>query len=898
MYTMLPGRYSVILLLFLFGTTTHFKNAGGTALMPPPLTVPPDLEATVWAQSPMVQNIAAIDTDIKGRIWVAESSSSLLWEADTTKATAPLWGRIVILEDSNQDGKADKSLIFATDSLLKDVQGVSILGRRIVVACARYWVVYTDADGDDRPEKQEKWLTAWGAQPQHRRFRPVVAGPDGNWYGSTQAIGGTKTRHQADGSVQMATAPPPDSATLRKNQQRHRTDVERTWAGGMQLRLDSEGKRLRIAGHGFSNSFETCVDSYGDMWQGDNDAGTGTSRLSWLREGANAGAYSTDGSRTGQQDQRPGQSLFEAQWHQEDPGFMTAGDDLGGGWLTGVVINESEAMGKHYRGMLLCADAARHSIFSYMPRHKGAGFYLGRRRQLLFTMPEAEGLPLRGDPVDLQDPRTAFVPTDLLVGTDGAWYVADAGQGGQARIHRIAPNWTKLKNPVIDLNTEAGPVEALKSPAVNVRYSGFEALLQRGNNALPAVAALLQSENPWHQARSLFLLARLGEQAREEVWNVLQNSTDERLRHAAFRALRGAVFPFEWQGLYSTYSADPTLRIRCEVAIGTRDLPLEMRQKLVPNYFRAFDGDDPWFLDALGTASEGMEEFLWPHWLKLPKCKPDSTEWNYTLSKFVWRLHPRSALPTLEKWAAHPTLPFSEHKKAIVALAHIPDHNAAKTLLRLSRSRQTAEAEEARYWLAFRQTNDWKNLIDWNTADLDLYTVRRQTFASLQRACLLHTQLPAARRLALAVSMTRDSFGGAVLTDLAAKNQLPPAFQEAVAASIFQNPLREVRTQASLYFKRPGSDRKWPVPAIEALAPDAGAGKSTFVRFCASCHANQEKSLELKNLDKKYDRTALTDRILNPGAFPATRTKPDPVALGMTGQQVADVTEYLLRLSH
>lgn len=891
------NQYCAFIMLALFGLMMPVGERPETPLP----SVPPDLEITLWADSPLLQTPLAMDTDVKGRIWVIEGELSPLREtmADASRQTAA--GCVRILEDSNHDGKADKSTVFASDSLLADAQGIAVLQDKVVISCKRHLVIYQDTNGDDQPDSREMRLTEWGRDAAHVSFRPLVAGPDGKWYLSTRSMGARTVKHLPDGMVQMKNNDLRDSAqTNQKKRERHPSDTLRTWTGGMQLRLNSDGNGMKILAHGFCNSRETCIDSYGDMWQADNDEEAGASRVAWLREGANAGYYSADGKRTGMDDYRPGQEIFAACWHQEDPGFMPAGDNLGSGFLTGMLLNESDALGKHYRGMLLCADAARHSIFSYLPRPKGAGFDLGRRRQLIYTLPESEGLPLRDDTTNASDPRHGFRPGDLLVGTDGAWYIADAQQPlkNKGRIYRIAPKWTQLKTPVIDLKTEAGQIEALKSPAVNVRNSGFEALLRKGNDALPAVAALLKSENPYHRARALFLLARLSEQAREEVWNVLQNSTDERLRHAAFRALRGAVFPFEWQSLYSTYAADPTLRIRCETAVGTRDLPLEIRRKLVPNYFRAFDGDDPWFLDALGTVAEGMEEYLWPHWLNLPKCKPDSIQWNYTLSKFVWRLHPRSALPALEKWAEHPRLPASEHQKAITALAHIDDHNAAKTLLRLAKSRQSDLSQQALYWLAFRQSNRWSDLIPWKETGLNLRQVRQQTRAEKQRALLLNNQWSPAQRLQLIPSMGTDSCGGAVLTDMASKNQLPAPFHNAAAAVLFSNPDRDVRTKAALWFKRPGSDRKWPLPALVALAPNSSAGEKVFENACASCHVDKGDALKLTRLSKKYDRAALLDRLLNPSAFSSASSMPDPVALKMTEQQLADVTEYLLNLSH
>src|SRR5687768_5937248 len=73
-------------------------------LVPANLFVAPGgLEVTVWATAPMLRNPTNIDFDQDGRLWVAErvnyrSQGGRQKEGD----------RIVVLEDNDGDGKADK----------------------------------------------------------------------------------------------------------------------------------------------------------------------------------------------------------------------------------------------------------------------------------------------------------------------------------------------------------------------------------------------------------------------------------------------------------------------------------------------------------------------------------------------------------------------------------------------------------------------------------------------------------------------------------------------------------------------------------------------------------------------------------------------------------------------
>src|SRR5699024_3228596 len=131
------------------------------------------------------------------------------------------------------------------------------------------------------------------------------------------------------------------------------SDDGKTWVGGLALRMNADGKNLRVMAHNFRNSYEVFPDSYGNLWQHDNDEEVMACRTTWLMEGGNAGFFSADGTRTWKADQRPGQSIFTAHWHQEDPGVIPAGYQTGAGAPTGVSFIEGDELGEHYRGTLL-----------------------------------------------------------------------------------------------------------------------------------------------------------------------------------------------------------------------------------------------------------------------------------------------------------------------------------------------------------------------------------------------------------------------------------------------------------------------------------------------------------------------------------------------------------------
>jgi hypothetical protein len=99
-------------------------------------------------------------------------------------------------------------------------------------------------------------------------------------------------------------------ASQQENKSSQISDDGKVWVGGVALRVNPDGTGLKVLGHNFRNSYEVIPDSYGNVWQNDNDDQVVTCRTTWLMEGGNAGYFSSDGSRSWQGDQRPGRIFF------------------------------------------------------------------------------------------------------------------------------------------------------------------------------------------------------------------------------------------------------------------------------------------------------------------------------------------------------------------------------------------------------------------------------------------------------------------------------------------------------------------------------------------------------------------------------------------------------------
>src|SRR5687767_7314485 len=70
------------------------------------------LEVSLWAEAPMLFNPTALDVDARGRIWVTEAVNYRQWRDRNAGFTHEGGDRVVVLEDSDGDGKADRSSVF------------------------------------------------------------------------------------------------------------------------------------------------------------------------------------------------------------------------------------------------------------------------------------------------------------------------------------------------------------------------------------------------------------------------------------------------------------------------------------------------------------------------------------------------------------------------------------------------------------------------------------------------------------------------------------------------------------------------------------------------------------------------------------------------------------------
>jgi hypothetical protein len=161
------------------------QEIGDTPLLPPEealatIQVPDGFQVELFAAEPDVQQPIAMATDGRGRLWVAENYT---YAESGVNFDSRLRDRIVILEDSTGDGKADRRTVFWDQA--EKLTSIEIGFGGVWALCAPHLLFIPDADGDDQPDGEPiVVLDGWDENAvRHNIVNGLRWGPDGWLYG-------------------------------------------------------------------------------------------------------------------------------------------------------------------------------------------------------------------------------------------------------------------------------------------------------------------------------------------------------------------------------------------------------------------------------------------------------------------------------------------------------------------------------------------------------------------------------------------------------------------------------------------------------------------------------------------------------------------------------------------
>lgn len=141
------------------------------------INVPDGFELNIFAsevQFPDLANPVQMQVDAKGRLWAASWNSYPKWEPGQE-----LKDSLMIFEDTDHDGVADKRKIFAH---VHNPLGFEFWGGGVVVTSGPDLLFLKDTDGDDKADVRYPLLQGLGTSDTHHAANNLIYGPDGGIY--------------------------------------------------------------------------------------------------------------------------------------------------------------------------------------------------------------------------------------------------------------------------------------------------------------------------------------------------------------------------------------------------------------------------------------------------------------------------------------------------------------------------------------------------------------------------------------------------------------------------------------------------------------------------------------------------------------------------------------------
>jgi uncharacterized protein len=138
---------------------------------------PAEFRLELFASEPDILKPITFSFDQRGRLWVIEAIDY----PNRVLNGAPGEDRIKILEDTNDDGRADKITVFADRLNLPSSLVFSNGG--VIVAAAPHMLFLKDTDGDDKADIRQVLSTGWGIRDSHAGPSNLQYAPDNHIWG-------------------------------------------------------------------------------------------------------------------------------------------------------------------------------------------------------------------------------------------------------------------------------------------------------------------------------------------------------------------------------------------------------------------------------------------------------------------------------------------------------------------------------------------------------------------------------------------------------------------------------------------------------------------------------------------------------------------------------------------
>jgi putative membrane-bound dehydrogenase-like protein len=578
------------------------------------LDIADGLEVKLFAAEPMLLSPSNIDIDHLGRIWVCEVVNYRRF-ANANNPDRAEGDRILVLEDTDGDGQADKETVFYQGRDIDSAHGVCVLGNRVIVSAGDSVFNFYDDNGDLKSDRKEVMFSGIQGTQHDHGIHSFTFGPDGRLYFNFGNSG--NELHTPDGKLVVDVAGNEVIAARKPYQE------------GMAFRCELDGSKVDTLGWNFRNNWELCVDSFGTVWQSDNDDdGNQGVRINYVMEYGNYG-YKDELTGAGWREPRTNmeKEIPLQHWHLNDPGVVPNLLQTGAGSPTGILIYEGDKLPERFINQLIHCDAGPNVVRSYAVTDEGAGYKAEINNILNGTRDQW------------------FRPSDVCVAPDGSLIVADwydPGVGGhrqgdvdRGRLFRVSLPGQKYSVPKHDFSTVEGAAEALKSPNVATRYLAFTKLKESGAAAEAVLSKMFTSDpNPRFRARAMWLLGQIDGKTQKYVDLAIVDK-DKDIRIMGIRLARRTgldVIP-----VLEKLVKDESPQVLRECAIALRHRDGDKKTAIWRTLAFRYEGRDRWALEALGIAADG-------DWVRVlagigsARPQPDNAlQDNQAISELYWR---------------------------------------------------------------------------------------------------------------------------------------------------------------------------------------------------------------------------------------------------------------------
>jgi putative membrane-bound dehydrogenase-like protein len=585
------------------------------------------LVAELFSSEPDLFSPSNIDVDHLGRVWVCEVVNYRHFR-NPYNTVREEGDRILVLEDSDGDGRADEQTVFYQGTDINSAHGVCVLGNRVVVSAGDRVISFLDKDGDLKPDEKNLLFSGIGGVDHDHGIHAFVPGPDGKLYFNFGNEG-----HQLKDA---------DGKQVVDLSGREVQDHGNPYQQGMVFRCDADGTNVETLAWNFRNNWEICVDSFGTLWQSDNDDdGNRATRINYVMPHGNYGYR-------GELDQAtwsvPRLGMHEEvplrHWHLNDPGVVPNVLQTGAGSPTGITNYEGDRLPERFQNQLLHCDPGPNSVRAYMLKDDGAG-YSGKLESLLAGNRDKW-----------------FRPVDVCVAPDGSLMIADwydPGVGGhrmgdtsRGRIFRVSVDGDEssyiFQKP--DFSSATGAIEALQSPNVATRFLAAESLRKMGSESQSELVQFIKrSSKSTFRARALWVLASFDAKLSIRLAGA---DADPNLRCVALRIAK--QHGVETVAVASQFAMDESPKVRREAALTLHGETGETAAKVWSQLAQQHDGKDRWYLEALGIAAADNWDRCLDQWLA-----DIGEDWNTPAGRdIIWRSRSKSTPGLLAKIVTQP----------------------------------------------------------------------------------------------------------------------------------------------------------------------------------------------------------------------------------------------------